>query len=334
MLGAVVVLIGGFALFIQVRGIPSFTPEKISLKVEVTPERVANGRKIVNLLCSNCHFDQVTNRLSGKQMLDAPPAFGEIWSRNITNDPVNGIGSWTDGEIAYLLRTGIKKNGGYSPPWMVKLPLMADEDLNSVIAFLRSSDTLVQASPVQDHESKTTWFAKFLCFVAFKPLPYPTLPIPKPQLADKIAYGKYIATGVAACFDCHSADFSKVNDLEPEKSGNFFGGGTEMGDASGRILYTPNITFDKETGIGNWTEDQFVNTMITGIRADHTPFRYPMDRMPDLSKEELSAVYAYLKTVPGSKMPTWEGTIQESEYVPLCEYVRLLGEKSASVASR
>ena len=396
-LGVIVLIVAGFALFIQLRGIPSYPTRKIDLKVEVTPARVDAGRKIVNELCANCHFDQATNRLTGKKMADLTGKFGVAYSRNITQDPVFGIGAWTDGDIAFLLRTGIKKDGRYAPPWMVKLPHMADEDLYSVIAFLRSSDTLVQAAQVKDHESEPSWFAKFLCFVAFKPFPYPDKPIGKPQITEKVAYGKYLVTGVLGCFQCHSADFATNNDLDPEKSAGYMGGGNTLNDATGRIVFSPNITMDKETGIGGWTEAQFIQTLRMGIKPDHTPLRYPMERMPDISDEEMSAIWAYLqtvprlrvvnkmtgdietaanasqgeqiynkyscyschgttgvgtcdlrqasnkyktndeltawirdpsKTVPGSKMPTWNGTIQESEYAPLCDYVRLLGEKA------
>ena len=49
---------------------------------------------------------------------------------------------------------------------MVKLHNVSDEDLYSIIAYLRSDDSLVQALPVKDHESEPSWLAKFLCLVA------------------------------------------------------------------------------------------------------------------------------------------------------------------------
>ena len=96
-------------------------------------------------------------------MDDMPPQFGVAYSLNITQHPQKGIGSWTDGEIAYLLRTGIARDGRYTPPWMVKLPRASDEEIASIIAFLRSDDPLVQASDVEDIPSRPTFFAKFLC---------------------------------------------------------------------------------------------------------------------------------------------------------------------------
>ena len=98
----IIVLAGGFAAFIAIRGIPHYKAEQISLKVESTPQRVARGQVLVSLLCRNCHFDPNTNKFTGRKM-DEVPQFGEVYSKNITHDPVHGIGKWKDGEIAYLL---------------------------------------------------------------------------------------------------------------------------------------------------------------------------------------------------------------------------------------
>src|SRR5688572_30331296 len=119
-----VVIAGGFALYVHLSGIPRYTPEPVTLDVEVTPERVERGKRHASMLCAGCHMNPTTGALTGKRIDDAPPQFGTVYSLNITAHPVQGIGSWTDGEIAYLLRTGVARDGRYTPPWMVKLPLM------------------------------------------------------------------------------------------------------------------------------------------------------------------------------------------------------------------
>src|SRR5262245_36649786 len=122
----VVLAVGGFVAYIQITGIPSYPTQKVDLQVEVTPERVARGKVIANMLCSQCHLDTKTGRLTGHRMEDLPGQFGAAFSRNITNDKDVGIGSWTDGEIAFMLRTGINRHGKYTPPWMPKLPRIDD----------------------------------------------------------------------------------------------------------------------------------------------------------------------------------------------------------------
>ncbi|MDB5104191.1 MAG: putative diheme cytochrome c-553 [Fibrobacteres bacterium] len=301
-LGGLVLLVllaaGGFAAFVAIDGVPRYAAKPPDLKVEVTPERVARGRLISNMLCSECHMDVKTGRLTGHRLPDLPAEFGPAYSKNLTQDRTVGIGSWTDGEIAFMLRTGIRRDGQYAPPWMPKLPRMKDEDILSIIAFLRSDDSLVQADATADRESEPTFLVKFLTHVAFKPFDYPSAPIQAPDTADKIAYGRYLALDAFDCFACHSGDFKKMNDRVPEKSFRFFGGGNSMPDLTGRPINTANLTPDPETGIGKWTEEQFVKAVREGVRPDGRLLRYPMARLPEFTEGEAEAIFAYLKTVP------------------------------------
>ena len=293
-----VLVVGGFAAFIQIDGIPSYPTHKVNMQVEVTPERVARGKTIANMLCSECHLDSKTGRLTGHQLPDLPKEFGAAFSKNLTHDKDVGIGSWTDGEIAFMLRTGINRKGKYTPPWMPKLPRIDDEEIASIIAFLRSDDSLVMADPTPDRESEPTFLVKFLTHVAFKPFEYPTAPIKAPDTTDKVAFGRYLALDAFDCFACHSGDFKKMNDREPAKSFRFFGGGNGMPDLSGKVINTANLTPDPETGIGKWTEDQFVKAVREGVRPDGKLLRYPMARLPEFTEGEAKAIFAYLKTVP------------------------------------
>ncbi|MBS2022486.1 MAG: c-type cytochrome [Deltaproteobacteria bacterium] len=394
--------VGGFAASIALTGIPKYPPPpKYALKVEPTPERIARGKKLAGLLCAECHADPSTQALTGRPLHDLPAQFGKAWSRNITHDTADGIGNWTDGEIYTLLRTGLKPDGTYLPPWMVKLPHLADEDLISVIAYLRSDDPRVAARKGRLPETQPSFFAKLLTRVAFKPLPMPTAPIPMPDKNDPIALGKYLATGALDCYQCHSKDFATNDGFVPEKSVGFFGGGNQMPDVTGRLITTANLTPDPESGLGRWSEADFRRAVREGFRPDHRPLRQPMARMPELTDDEANAIFAYLRTVPAihnevkrsddfvlpatasagekvyakyscaschglsgeglcdlrqanqkyktdaeltdwikdaskknpdTKMPTWAGTIEEAEYAPLVEYVRLLGKRWESSA--
>ncbi|HEX4438832.1 MAG TPA: cytochrome c, partial [Thermoanaerobaculia bacterium] len=144
-LALIVVAVGAFVAYAAITGIPRYAPGKIDRRVAATPERVARGKKIASVSCFNCHQDATTGRLTGKGLVDAPKEFGPIFSKNITRDPAHGIGTWTDGELVYLLRTGIDRHGQYLPPYMPRVALMSDEDVESLVAFLRSDDPLVAA---------------------------------------------------------------------------------------------------------------------------------------------------------------------------------------------
>jgi mono/diheme cytochrome c family protein len=300
-IGALVLAVGGALFVINRSGIPHYSPGKIELKVDVTPERIERGRHTVQLLCASCHLDNDTSTLAGKPMVDVPAQFGSAHSANITGDPETGIGAWTDGELAYLLRTGVRRDGRYTPPWMVKLPLMADEDLKDIIAFLRSDDPLVKPVKAKRPACRPSLFTKVLSRFAFKPIPYPSAPIPLPDTSNKVAYGKYLVQARAICYPCHSADFAKLDEAVPEKSAGYLGGGNAMPDMNGRIVKTANITPDVETGIGKWTEDQFVRLVRSGVRPDSTVIAYPMVPFPEIADDEARAIFAYLRTVPPIK---------------------------------
>ena len=230
-------------------------------------------------------------------MLDAPAEFGIIRSPNITQDKTHGIGDWTDAELAYLLRTGIKKDGQYVPPYMAKLPHMADEDINAIISFLRSDDPLMQADPTPNQASEPAFLTKFLCNVAWTPMEYPKEHIPLPDTNNLVELGRYLSFNLE-CFSCHSANFATNDFVNPEKSKGFFGGGNQTLNLEGEVIPTSNLSPDKETGIGDWSEERFVKVLKTGIKDGEQAMRYPMQPYIHLSDYEAKAIYAYLKTIP------------------------------------
>lgn len=299
----VLAVVAAAAAYVAVAPIPHYPIVKVDFPVEVTPERVARGKRSVEMLCAACHMDSNTGALTGKRMPDLPGQFGEAWSRNITAHPVNGIGSWTNGEIAYLLRTGIARDGRYTPPWMIKLPNASDEDLRDIIAFLRSADPLVAARAVDNHDSRPSFLTKLLCRVAFKPLPYPVQETAAPAPSDPVAYGRYLVNSRLLCYGCHSADFKTVDDLHPERSVGYLGGGNPMPDLGGKLVHTANLTPDGDTGIGRWRASEFRRALKEGIRADNRPLRYPMVPYRALTDEEADAIFAYLRTVPPIRNP-------------------------------
>ena len=103
---------------------------------------------------------------------------------------------------------------------------------------------------------------------------------------DMAARGKYLAI-VGDCGGCHA-----------DGNGAPFIGGLPFTAAYGTI-YSPNITPDKATGIGNWTADQFYRAMHDGIRADGAPLypAFPFVYFTHVSRADSDAIFAYLKTL-------------------------------------
>ena len=294
-----ILLISGFTIYFYIdQGeIPSYPIEKIDYQASVTPQAIERGKKLTMMLCTNCHTDPLTGELTGTRMLDAPVEFGQIYSTNITQDLQYGIGNWSDAELLFLLRTGIKKDGQYSPPYMAKLPTMADEDINAIIAFLKSNDPLVQPKAVPNQESTPGFLTKFLCKIAWKPFEMPTQAIPMPDTQNTLEYGKYLAHNLD-CFSCHSADFKSNDFLNPEKSKGYFGGGNKTLNKNGEVILTTNLTPDHTHGIGKWTQDEFINSLKYGQKKEGGTVKYPMQPYPYLSDHEAASIYQYLKTIP------------------------------------
>ena len=296
-IGALVAMAAsGFLALVATFEVPRYEREVPALTIESTLQRVERGRRWAGLLCVDCHQNPSTGRLTGAPMPSAA-RFGDIHSTNITRHATQGIGAWSDGDVEYLLRTGIARDGRYTPPWMPKWPHLADEDLAALIAFLRSDDPAVEPSDVAKVPSRLSFFAKFLLALkAFRPLPMPPSPIEAPSPSDEVAYGRYLTWNLD-CWTCHSQHFAKLDFLKPEGSPGYLGGGdTASVGSDGEALRSSNLTPDEETGLGRWTPAQFVRALREGVRPDGSKVR--MRTYALLTEDEARAIFTYLKTVP------------------------------------
>jgi Cytochrome c len=122
----------------------------------------------------------------------------------------------------------------------------------------------------------------------------------------RLIRGKYLVDGVAGCFGCHSdVDWSRPG--APPITGRE-GAGHIWADQALPWLIAPNITPDRETGIGNWSDDTLARAIREGIGHDGRTL-YPMMPYPhyrEMSDEDLTSIIVYLRTVPPVKnqLPT------------------------------
>jgi len=115
---------------------------------------------------------------------------------------------------------------------------------------------------------------------------------------QKIQRGKYLATRVMVCMDCHST-----------RDWNFFGGprldtvigrGGELFDRNAGLpgsIYAANIT---SAGIGNWTDGEQFQAITTGVRKNGKPIFsiMPYDKYELLNQEDIEAVICYIRSLP------------------------------------
>jgi len=108
--------------------------------------------------------------------------------------------------------------------------------------------------------------------------------------AAQLRRGQYLVAA-ADCMSCHLRDGGKP-----------LAGGLGLKTPFG-VIYSPNITSDKDTGIGNWTSEQFYHAMHDGIDNEgenlYPAFPYPWFRL--MSREDDDAILAFLKTTPPVK---------------------------------
>jgi mono/diheme cytochrome c family protein len=116
---------------------------------------------------------------------------------------------------------------------------------------------------------------------------------------SQVERGKYLVT-IGGCMDCHT-------------SGYFFGkpdmarflGGSEVGfEIPGLgIFHGRNLTPDKETGLGNWSKEQIVTAIQTGVRPDGRELApiMPWRAFANLTKQDAEAIATFLQTLPPVK---------------------------------
>ncbi|NUM30746.1 MAG: cytochrome c [Bacteroidetes bacterium] len=285
----------------------SFNYRKTSNSNNLNAEqRMKNGRKIVLGLCAGCHGSE-DGKLAGKHMKEMPGMVGKIIAPNITNSVENGIGKYTREQLRILLRTGIKSDGKRSFPLMPYFPLMSDDDVEGIIDFLQSADYAVQASEQNLGKLKLKFVGRMWA-KSVKAGKIPQSRIENPDTNNTMEYGKYLTDAVYRCFECHSGTM-KVNFENPRKTKKYNAGGAKMADMDKKKVYSRNITPHKETGIGNWTLEDFTKMMRNGVRKNGRNSRFPMLAFPLMSDNDIKSIYTYLMSVPPIKHKV-------KEYVP------------------
>jgi cytochrome c553 len=134
--------------------------------------------------------------------------------------------------------------------------------------------------------------------------------------------GTYLMQSIVACGNCHTP---KDRDGKPTADRELAGG--FVIDAPIFHSVSPNITPDKETGVGNWTDDQIVDAIRNGKRPDGTIIGPPMpiEYYRNLSDSDVRAIVAYLRTVKPikprnrlTKFPCRRSTGPRSPACPIC----------------
>lgn len=279
--GGIVVIIGGgmVAAFAtsnsrvnQVYELPAET-----ITVEADPESIKNGKHLVQVFCADCHGED----LGGSVFLD-DPMLGTVMAANLTNGE-GGVGqAFTDLDFERAIRHGVGADG--KGLWIMPANDYAhfsDEDVADIIAYIRSVDP-VNNEPGESQLGAGGRVLFMLGAVAL--LPAEAIDHNQPHVETiepgvTVVYGEYLAR---TCTGCHGPDYAG-------------GPGPAPGDPQ-----VANLTPDNATGLGSWTEADFIRAIRTGTRPDGTQLNpaMPWQSFSPMTDDELSAIWLFLESLP------------------------------------
>lgn len=259
-----------------------------------SPTSMENGKNLALNVCGGCHNNRDLKKFVGHQMKDLPKFMGKIYSANLTHSKKYGVlQHYSDAQLAYLIKTGIKHDGRFIP-YMVR-PTMAADDINDIIVFLRSDDPVVMPGDTIVGRTRLTFLGK-LANSTQKPQRN-IEGIKRPDPNDAVANGRYLVD-ILGCFHCHSKGVLSLNYVNPAASKGYMQGGMKFKTPGGNRVRGANLTPDKGTGIGNYTNEGFHKAVVDGETPDGRKLQFPMPKFKHLTDKQLNDIYAYLMTLP------------------------------------
>jgi mono/diheme cytochrome c family protein len=303
----IVVIIAGIIGYI-VYFLPNIPVKDI--KVQSTAGRIERGNYLAHhvLVCIDCHSTRDWTKFSGPvtpgtegrggETFDHALGFpGTFTSANIT--PYH-LSNWTDGELYRAITSGVGKGNRPFFPVMPYLyyATLDTEDIYSVISYIRTLTPISFNPPASS--------ADFPLNIILHTIPKKAVPGIRPNPADSLAYGKYLVTA-GGCIECHTAADSKGRLI----AGMTFAGGREFQLPWG-IVRSGNITPDKQTGLGNYSELSFINRFkaydpainpIATVKKGDFNSIMPWSMYGGMTNADLASVYLFLKSIPPIKNP-------------------------------
>lgn len=261
---------------------------------------VERGKYLVESIaaCGNCHTPQGPNGPVLSRALSGGPPMVEdklfiAQPSNLTPDRETGLGRYTDSELKVMIREGKRPDGSLiGPPMPFNFyRSMADADLDAIIAYLRSVPAVRNAVP------------KSVYNIPLPPAWTPPIvePIAAPPRSEKVAYGAYLAGPLGHCLECHTP-------MGPDGRFQFdtmLGAGGMKFDGPWGISVSRNITSDPETGLGQWSDAEIERAIRMGVDRHGRQLMPPMGYTyyARISTEDMSALVAFLRTLPPRKTP-------------------------------
>jgi mono/diheme cytochrome c family protein len=259
------------------------------------------GEQVYRLAgCENCHTDREHGgaRLAGGRKLATP--LGSFYTPNITPDPVTGLGRWSEADFRRALREGLSPEGKHYYPSFpyTSYTRLSDGDIHALWGYLRRQPAVYRANAPHD----LPWYLSFRpVLMVWKWLYFtPGTYQPEPARSAEWNRGAYLVNGAGHCSECHTPR----NRLGSCRSEMFLAGTLTGPDG----LVVPNITPDKQFGIGSWRKADLAQYLTTGSRPDGDYAGSLMAELIDnglkyLPKTDLEAIAKYVTSISASANP-------------------------------
>lgn len=247
------------------------------------PESVALGEHLVTTRgCRECHGAD----LSGQVLID-DPMFARLAAPNLTSGEGSATADFEPEDWDRAIRHGVGGDGRllFIMPSM-DYNALSDKDLGDLVAYIRSL-------PPVDHDLPSRRLGPMGRMLLLRGELQPVAESidhereqdEAPPRGATVAYGAYLAN---VCMGCHGEGFS---------------GGRIPGDPPDSHP-AGNLTPDDATGIGTWTEEEFIETIRTGVnpRGHELGEGMPWEAIAQYGDDELQALYRYFMTLPPTPM--------------------------------
>ena len=258
----------------------------------VTATLLAHGEYLTRAAdCAACHNTPNGKPFAGGMAFTLP--FGTIYSTNITADRETGIGRWSDDDFVRALHRGVAPGGHYLYPAFpyTSFTAMSRDDALAIKAYLFSLPPQQVANKENDliFPFNQRWGMAFWNLVFLRDQRF----APDPAQSAAVNRGAYLATALGHCGECHTPR----NLAYGMESGREFAGELLQGwDAY-------NITADKRSGVGAWSDAQLASFLSSAHAQDRGAAAGPMAEAVEhslqyLTPQDIGALVAYLRTVP------------------------------------
>jgi cytochrome c553 len=257
-----------------------YTIEPAPLQIPSDSASLARGEYWAKVMCTECHGTDY----SGTEFFNEP-SMGWIHALNLTSGK-GGLGKdYADTDWLRAIRHGVRKTGkGVMIMPSDYLGKMDDTDLACLIAYIKT----VPPVDKEWNEPHFEFFTKVLggagafgTLYSAEVIDHENMKNMKaPAEGATVEYGEYLLN-IVGCRSCHGENLNGKMPSDPVSP------------------FAPNIT--PGGNLGNWTSEQFLQTMRTGVKPDGStmdPKFMPWLGVSKLTDESLQAIYLYLQSQP------------------------------------